>query len=662
MSTQPIITPSSHGENSREAVDLLDALSSGTYDQEAFERGASSLARRAPETGWELLALVDQFYRRGRISGATFHSVKASLQNLLLGEGRIDPGSMEACATAAPIDMAAARTSQERLLAVGDVLAGRYRVQAVLGQGGMGTVFEAIDLERLDDERGDQRVALKVLHGAVIHRPRLLAELRREFRHLQLLSHPNIVRVHEFDSDGDIAFFTMDHLSGTSLSGIIAAGLLQRPHALTILRKVGAAVAYAHFRGVVHGDLNPENIFITDDGEVRVLDFGASHRLHRCVNLTDPERPAPVAVATPTYASCQVLEGGPVDPSDDVYALACIAVELLSGTHPFQNRTALAGRTLGLKPKRPRGLSGQHWDALSAGLRFDRKRRPGDLQAWLDQCGFGDSTARLPMPAALLAPRSTSLLPGRWAAAFGAALVMAAAWWILADHASFPWSLTAIETNIAPALAFVSRIWSVAPPPDGGRQISDGSSARSAPNDKSLPGKAAPTGAPTHPDAALRLVAPESGTALPIAPPVRAGVPDAHRTAAGAAVPAVAATARAATPLRTRIELSSDVLEVTPADGVARIIVHRSRSLRSPAPFRWWTESGTAQPGRDFVAVQPQVEIIPEGRNSVSLLIPIFVDGASREPRSFYVVIDEATDDVAVGPRTLQMVTILPAA
>ena len=91
---------------------------------------------------------------------------------------------------------------------------------------------------------------------------------------------------------------------------------------------------------------------------------------------------------------------------------------------------------------------------------------------------------------------------------------------------------------------------------------------------------------------------------------------------------------------------------------MARIVIHRSRSLRDEVSFKWWTESGTAKPGQDFVPVKTQVEYIENGRNSTNLVVPIVQDPARRASRSFYVVIDEASDNAALGPRTLTMVTI----
>ena len=91
---------------------------------------------------------------------------------------------------------------------------------------------------------------------------------------------------------------------------------------------------------------------------------------------------------------------------------------------------------------------------------------------------------------------------------------------------------------------------------------------------------------------------------------------------------------------------------------MARITVRRSRTFRDEVSFKWWTESGTAKPGLDFVPVKPQIEYIENGKNSANLVVPIVMDPARRTARNFYVVIDEASDNAALGPRTLTMVTV----
>ncbi len=128
---------------------------------------------------------------------------------------------------------------------VGDVLRDRYVIRNVLGLGGTGTVFEAIDRYRLDLPDSGQRVAVKILHADSSRQSGVMADLRREFQLLQSLSHPNIVRAHEYDRDGDTAFFTMEYLSGLSLEGVLAAhreAVLERAHALMIIRDVAAAL------------------------------------------------------------------------------------------------------------------------------------------------------------------------------------------------------------------------------------------------------------------------------------------------------------------------------------------------------------------------------------------------------------------------------------
>ena len=322
------------------------------------------------------------------------------------------------------------RRGAGREIGPGDVLRGRYLLEAALGRGGTGTVFEAIDRYRLASADGGQRVALKVLHGQA---PNQLAELRREFQHLQSLTHPNIVRAHEYDRDGDVAFFTMEYLSGLSLSRVLSARApspLERPHARAIIRDIAAALAHAHARGVVHGDLNPANIFITDDGELRVLDFGAAHDPLAGPPLLEHTWEEYTSVAAPRFASCQLLEGGLADARDDLYAFACISYLLLAGKHPFGDRTAVEARDQRLKPARPSGLSRREWLTLRSGLAFDRERRPAGVASWSKGFEQREAAPRLPLLPALLhasapvrrSPRASALL-------FAVLALTAAGWW-----------------------------------------------------------------------------------------------------------------------------------------------------------------------------------------------------------------------------------------
>ena len=186
----------------------------------------------------------------------------------------------------------------------------------------------------------------------------------------------------------------MELLEGELLSDLIERirpGKLPRQSANDILRDLGNAVTYAHSRGVLHMDLKPGNVMITTQGEVRVLDLGLAHP-HR----TEPwisDHPPPFHAATPTYASCEQLDGAAADVRDDVFSFACVAYELLSGEHPFGRSSAREAREQGHRPRRIRGLSRREWRALHRGLawtREDRQRSLGDL---LEELGLGNDAA-----------------------------------------------------------------------------------------------------------------------------------------------------------------------------------------------------------------------------------------------------------------------------
>ena len=300
-------------------------------------------------------------------------------------------------------------------------------------------VFEANDAWRLQPPDGDPRVALKMLKAEVARSVPRFTAFQREFQHLQALSHPNIVRVHDFDRDGEQAFFTMEFLSGAQLGELIAqrrGRALPRALALSILRDVGAAVAHAHARGIVHGDLNPANILVSGTGQVRVLDFGASNQFQAEPWISRPDDPP--RVATRPWASCQVLERGVPVPADDVFSLGCLAYLLLTGRHPFEDRSALQARGAKWKLRRPPGTTARTWWALRAGLRFEREQRPRDAGQWLALWDFKPAAPQLPSLADLVMVQPESAHPWRWAVGAGlAAAVLAFSWWAGA-HTDLP--------------------------------------------------------------------------------------------------------------------------------------------------------------------------------------------------------------------------------
>jgi tRNA A-37 threonylcarbamoyl transferase component Bud32 len=219
-------------------------------------------------------------------------------------------------------------------------------------------------------------VAIKILH-ATAGRPEVVSKLRREYYCAQALSHPNIVNVYELDQDGDVEFFTMEFLDGELLSTVIeklGPVPLPRSQAWAIILEVAAGLEHAHSRNVVHGDLKPQNIMITNTGETRILDFGASSG--------EIAQKSNGSAITPAYASCDLLAGQGADPRDDLFALACLSYELLAGQHPFQRRRSTVARDLGLEPKRPRGLTNRQWRTLKLGLAWRREDRSMSVADW----------------------------------------------------------------------------------------------------------------------------------------------------------------------------------------------------------------------------------------------------------------------------------------
>ncbi|HXI49462.1 MAG TPA: protein kinase, partial [Steroidobacteraceae bacterium] len=255
-------------------------------------------------------------------------------------------------------------------LGSGYVLRGRYVIESQVGSGGMGTVYKALDRSRREHNETEPHVAIKILHEQTRGRPEVVSKLRREFYSAQVLSHPNVVKVYELDLDHDFSFFTMEFIEGESLFSVMQKlHPLPRHYGWAVIREVGRGLAHAHDRRVIHGDLKPQNVMVTNTRELRILDFGTSSESANAL--------------TPAYASCEILEGREPDQRDDLFALACLSYELLAGQHPFERRRSTEARSLKMTPQRPPGLSGRQWKALTAALSWDRADRPRSVRDWL---------------------------------------------------------------------------------------------------------------------------------------------------------------------------------------------------------------------------------------------------------------------------------------
>jgi serine/threonine protein kinase len=668
----------------------LDALASGACDQATFLLYMQERFKSDADGNWEVLSQLDQYYRRGRIKAEVFQTVKKALAESALG-GRNIPVAREilgkheipmvpeipvARDVAIPSNAHPHREETQSVdaaaeLKPGSVLRRRYRIENILGQGEMGMVFQAIDEYRLEIPPAGRKLAVKVLHAAVTKSAELLTQLRKEFQQLQLLSHPNIVRVHEFDRDGPIVFFTMELLNGPLLSRVLQARKLiplERAQALAVVRDVGAAIVHAHSRGVVHGSINPQNIFIAIPGEVRVLDFGAAHRSNLRSSTPDHEMTMPFA--TSAYASCQVLEGEPADARDDVFALACIAYLLLSGEHPFSRKTAIEARQANLSPRRPPNLTSRQWQALRAGLRWKREDRPANAQQWLERFDLRGAAKHLAPMADLLEPphRKQPKSVFGMAVVVGVILLLAGAFWIISNRSALPQLDSSPPLQDAASAAATSADSAPKAHSTPAPALHDTPSAAPA---SRVPASRAPAVAPSSrapavaPAAASNSAATLPAATPPAAPKSAATLPAATPPAASKSAATPSATTPSASPPAgvsagpSKIEMVTDTIDVPATESLAQVSVRRKGSLRGETNFTWWTESGTAKPGIDFLPVVPKLASIGDGKSDLTLDIPL-----SKAPRtlskSFYVVIDKSEGGAALGARTLTMVTLLP--
>jgi serine/threonine protein kinase len=280
-------------------------------------------------------------------------------------------------------------TRHEGRLGPGSVIKDRFVLESELGHGGMGVVFRALDRRKEEAQDRDPYVAIKILNEEFRRHPSSLIALQREARKAQDLAHPNIITVYDFDRDGTTVFMTMEMLDGEPLSRVIAAHKLRGlppEQAMPILHGVGEALSYAHKKGIVHSDFKPGNVFVTRDGNVKVLDFGIARAVPTTLR-PDADKTvfdaSELGALTPPYASAEMLAGLAPVPADDVFALAIVAFELLSGRHPFDRLPASTARRDGLRPLLPSGLSRRQRRALLRGLAFERDGRHADARAFL---------------------------------------------------------------------------------------------------------------------------------------------------------------------------------------------------------------------------------------------------------------------------------------
>lgn len=556
---------------------------------------------------------------------------------------------------------------------VSSLLSERFVLEERIEQGRLGTMYRALD--RLRGQEGRTHVAVLVLPGDLANNPDRLDAFERELEAVRLLSHPNIVRIFSLERDGPIAFVVLEWVDGESLRSVIdslAPETVCEADALAVVRAVGNALVYAHARGIVHGDIRPENIVVTARGEVR-LHF--------------------------TSAGLAKLSPFTVDARDDVRGLAALAYELMAGAPPPIASLYPGGKAY--EPKPIGGLSRKRWKALRSALsrrdgrirsvrgllaalelpepraprqgsRPDRLRgesRGGGRRAalvagicigiaaiaaggaWLSR----ERAASLPdfraLPAAIEtgAGRAAELTLDGWAGARDqlqrAGSALAALWSAVAGRVrdasgnsnevppaveSAPRAAESVSASTANDAVRSTELFESEEfnhsgsendgprPPDAGATESSRADASAAPADDAA--ARAQDGSPLGGDEPEpRESRPDSSVAEPLE-----AAPDAAESAPRASVP--------------RIAFSREEYSFSEGDGVATIEVSRN-DARGQVSFVWWTRDGSAVSGDDYAELGRRTEQFSNGETTKVLYVPIISDSIPEERREYFEVL-----------------------
>lgn len=326
------VSGSAAGAEVDELAEAVDALLADLRDKEALI--AMTMRPTKPESEIPEPQTGTRPLRRRRV----------------IGEGAHDLDAVEQ-----PIARIGARQGIE--IAAGDLLANRYRIEAVVGNGGMGMVYRAVDRSL------GETVAVKVLRPEVLaNDPDAFERVKDELRLARRITHRNVVRTHDIGESDGVPFFTMEFVEGASLATVIQSrGALPPSAAVAIAKQLLRALAAAHEQQVVHGDLKPQNILIGPNGVLKVTDFGVARlirdprRAGQSTGRTDGTagRVVGATLGTPEYMAPEQLIGGEASVATDIYAAGIVVHECLTGVTPYGADTPMAFFAHKLVPPTP---------------------------------------------------------------------------------------------------------------------------------------------------------------------------------------------------------------------------------------------------------------------------------------------------------------------
>jgi len=308
------------------------------------------------------------------------------------------------------------------------VLTGRtishYRVLQKLGRGGMGVVYKA------EDPRLHRSVALKFLPDEVARDPQALTRFQREAQAASALNHPNICTIYEISEQDGQAFIAMEFIAGKTLDQLIGRKGLKLKDTLKYGPQIAAALAAAHAAGIIHRDLKPANVMVTDNGLVKILDFGVAKltepsagELASTATAVKPQTEEGAIVGTVAYMSPEQAQGTKVDARSDIFSFGSVLYEMTTGQHAFHGETKLSTLSA-ILDKEPRPVSAIAKEAppeleklIARCLRKDPERRiqhMGDVKIALEELKEESGSGKLAAPAGGWRWATVAKLRGRW--------------------------------------------------------------------------------------------------------------------------------------------------------------------------------------------------------------------------------------------------------
>jgi serine/threonine protein kinase len=705
--------PGGSEEDSREVLSAwLDDYIAGRCDRAKMHESFLEVCRSNPEAPWDALALLDQYQRRGRVDVGLARSLKAEIAQLVFGvanqteeprdtEATLDTtgsrwrklyserGSQSVNADEAVEDPALRRDFEPAMrrdfdpvtrppplsrpttkeapkrsvdspaaaapaaVGVGTILRERYELMEVMGTGRSGTVYQAFDRHRSHLPSPSCYVAVRVLKVPSEGRETALANIERESYEAQSLSHPNIVSVFDLDRHLDTYFVVMELLEGESLSQIMERldrKPLSQDRAMTIISAIGAALAHAHQRNIFHGDLKPSAVLVTTSGEIKILDFGfaRSHTLDQWVG-GEPTVEGEGASSSAAYASAERVNGQEPQARDDVYSLACIAYELLSGRHPFGGRSAPLARAHGRAPQKISGLNSRQWHALQNALAWNREDRRVDVSELLAALGCVEASAAAASPVTVTEKALENPF-GRGKGMLLAVVLVATAggiaWWQL------------------PRFIEPSRVSPVAGPAEVDAERPAPATTSNLPTEEVKSTPAVPTATLPEPPAPQpaqkeQPLGPAIVTATADPPPsataprseAQEKAPD-QTPAASSAAAANAAGSGAAGRAAPTVEFDKDTYVATESDGMVKLTVRRNGSTRGEVKFRWALRANSAEAGSDYAGIGPGIEEILPGARTATLTIPLVSDVVAENTELFLVELEQIEGGPALGEQS----------